>query len=158
MTADDDAVTDDVVFGRVQACLRNLVGGSGHLASYDLVRESFAVTATRDVDDGGIEYAFDVLGARVSEFTAIAGDDDGRTSDDGGGTNEDEGGRTAVDDPDLEALSGAIVLDEAGGLAVDDEGRVRLTPWRTLDPSLWSNPDGDDGLDELLAGLEREDV
>lgn len=124
-----DDLDRDIVFDRVQTCLATLVGGSGHLASYHLRREPFEITGRRELDDGFTAYEFAVDGIRVSEFT---GPDDDST---------------------VERLTGRVVLDADDFLALDDDGRVRIEPWRVLDPTFW--PDrGADGIDELLSEFE----
>lgn len=135
-----DPVDDDRVFERVRACLENLVGGSGHLSSYHLDRESFEVVGRRGLEDRLTEYDFVVDGVRLSEFE---------------GESEDNPPSKADDDPsDVEHLEGAIVLDTDGDLVTDESGRVRVPPWRTLDPEFWSQ--GSDGIDDLLDELNSD--
>ena len=134
-------VDADRVFERVQACLSNLAGGSGHLASYRLDRDSFTVVARRPVEDGLTAYDFAVAGVRISEF-------------DGPATSGDDDVAPGVDVDSPEHLEGTVVLDADGDLVTDESGRVRIHPWRTLDPARWSRRT--DGLDDLLTDLDSD--
>lgn len=112
MTANDEDVTDEVeeaVFERVRDCMNCLVGGSGHLSSYTLDRDTFEITETDDIGDGRIRYAFRVAGSLLSEFAQY---------------------------PE-ETLTGAIVLDEEYELTFDERGRVRLSPYTVVHPRFW---------------------
>lgn len=100
------------VFERVRECMRSLVGGSGHLGSYSLDRETFRITAARALDGGLTEYDFVVRGSLEDEFTVY-----------------DE----ATPPPREEELRGTIVLDASFGLTRDDAGRVRLRPWTVFE-------------------------
>lgn len=129
----------DLVFTRVQRCMENLVGGSGHLASYRLRRDTFELTETSDLGDGLTEYRFTVEGVRVSEFT------DPATSGDDSASHPEGAGK--------DMLRGTIVLDADGELALDEDGRARFGPWRTLDPELWPGDEEWD-VEEFLDGLK----
>jgi hypothetical protein len=131
----------DHVFERVQTCLRNVVGGSGHLASYRLDRESFVLTACRSLDDGHAEYEFAVEGVRSSEFDSVSDEDAPETLPGCGDVTE--------------RLEGSIVLDAEGTVVTDETGRIRLHPWRTLHRD---RPSGaDDGIETLLDELDGRD-
>ena len=89
-----------------------LVGGSGHLASYAPLRDSFRVIRVEELTPGCTRFHFVVAAYRESEFVV--------RSDDA--------------EPEAERLSGSIVLDSAFGLMRDGRGRVMLEPWSCLDP------------------------
>lgn len=141
-----DAVTR-AVWQKVQACMNNLVGGSGHLGSYTLDAASFAVTAAQPAGYGLTAYTFTVRGTADTEFS-------------GGGAAGLPEPRSLAEHLDWltngvpcaalavmhagaapETLAGTIVLDDRGELTRDEQGRIRIAPWRCLDPALWSVTD-----------------
>ncbi|MHC4393692.1 MAG: hypothetical protein ACYS22_20540 [Planctomycetota bacterium] len=101
-------------------CLRNLVGGSGHLASYHVEAGTLAVTGTERLGDGLTRWTFRALGGRQSEF--------------GVATEEAPDELVASS---AEVLTGMLVLDEALRIALDEQGGVRLSPWKCLAPKFW---------------------
>lgn len=120
------------VFLQVAGCMENLVGGSGHLTTYYLDAESFVITGIRELGGGLTEFAFSARATAQTEFMEVAEEP------------------PPDPDPEMEpidmaaagpiAVSSAIVLDEAGNLALDDEGNVRLAGYTCLRPALW-HPD-----------------
>ena len=94
------------VFDRVQSCMVSLTSGSGHLASYSLLPDSFKITKEEQVEQGN-KYHFSAKAFRESEFTVY---DD-----------------TAPQEP--EVISGSIVLDHSFNVVCDDKGRIMLEPW-----------------------------
>ena len=89
----------------------SLVGGSGHLASYQILPGSFNITKTEDIQGNFKKYSFEAKGYRESEFTVY--DDDYP--------------------PEAEHISGSIVLDKDLQLTRDEKGRVLLEPWTYSD-------------------------
>jgi hypothetical protein len=110
--ASADARTKEKVFDQVRRCLMNLVGGSGHLACFHIVSDTFRITKIEEISDDLTEYHFSARTYRESEFTVAA---------------EDE------PEPPPEAIEGSIVLDGEFQLTRDPEGRIRLQPWRALE-------------------------
>ena len=143
---------DDHLFDRVAACLRVVAGGSGHLAGYDLDRSSFAVMSRDPGPDGSTAHTFVVEGARYGEFD---GPETGGAPSVGSDASSPVPAEAAT-----ERLEGTVVLTASGEVAVDDEGRARLEPWR---PVLRGGEGGGDGAveDELdawfAAVLERSE-
>jgi len=130
-------VTRDEVFLQAAGCMENLVGGSGHLTSYHLDAESFVITAARPLGDGLTEFAFSALATAESEFMDAAEEPPvGEPAD----AEMEPAGAVAAVPAGPVRVSAAIVLDEAGNLALDDDGNVRLTGYSCLPPSLW-HPD-----------------
>lgn len=129
-----DEATRNRVFLQAAGCMENLVGGSGHLTSYSLDPESFVITGTRSLGGGLTEFAFSAQATAETEFMEVC---------------EEPPPDEAFDD-DMEpvaafpagpiSVSSAIVLDEAGNLALDNDGNVRLTGYTCLSPALW-HPD-----------------
>jgi hypothetical protein len=115
-----DAETRRKVFAQLRRCMENLVGGSGHLACYYLDEGSFELSPPRELGDGLFEWAFSVRGWLETEFTVHRSVEQGPAPD------------AAMQ------LSGAIVLDSRCQIVLDEEGRARLSPWRTLAPEHWS--------------------
>ena len=100
------------VFEQVRRCLSNLVGGSGHLASFHVTADTFQITEAQKLADGLTEYHFSARAYRESEFTVAT---------------EDE------PEQPPETIRGSIVLDGKFQLTRDEGGRIRLQPWRTLE-------------------------
>ena len=115
------------VFRRVQSCMNALVGGSGHLAAFYLIEESFRITKTKEVGGKGIQYHFTALAYRESEFTEYT--DDYK--------------------PETERLSGSIVLDGDFNYVRNEKGEIMLAPWKCLDPEQVKKS-SDDDMDRLL--------
>lgn len=106
------AQTRQKVFDQVRRCLMNLVGDSGHLASFHVTADTFQITEAQKMADDLTEYHFSAQAYRESEFT-VATDDE--------------------PEPPPETIRGSIVLDGEFQLTRDQEGRIRLQPWRTLE-------------------------
>jgi hypothetical protein len=94
------------IFDQVQRCMVSLTSGSGHLAGYSLLPDSFRITKEEQVEQGN-KYHFSAKAFRESEFTVY---DD-----------------AAPQKP--EVISGSIVLDDSFSLVRDDKGRIMLEPW-----------------------------
>ncbi len=97
------------VFKKVQHCLESLVGGSGHLASYSVIRETFTITKIEDADGEYKRFYFNTRAFYESEFTVYSGENK----------------------PTPHAISGSIVLDGDYELVRNSRGRVMLEPWNT---------------------------
>jgi len=95
------------VLGQVQKCMMSLVGGSGHLASFDILPDTFEITKIEDIQDNLKKYTFKAKGYRESEFTVY---DDSHTQE-------------------IENISGSIVLDKDLQLVRDEKGRIMIEPW-----------------------------
>ena len=95
------------VFSQIQLCMMTLVGGSGHLASYSLVPDTFHITGVEQLERGFMKYYFSAEAYYESEFTVY-----------------DENHQ-----PKSESISGSIVLDKDFRLVRDEKGRVMLEPW-----------------------------
>ena len=89
-----------------------LVGGSGHMAGYALLKDSFQIDQTEEIEKGLTKYSFSANAYYESEFSVYTED------------------QQIVPDP----IQGSIILDEDFNLTRDKEGRVRLEPWKCLDP------------------------
>ena len=76
------------VFEQVRRWPRDLVGGSGHLASYHIREDTFELAAARVLGNGCTQHAYTARAFLETEFTPS----DGR-------------------DPSEEAIEGTIVLD-----------------------------------------------
>ena len=100
------------VFQQIQSCLENVVGGSGHLASFSMLPDTFKVIKTEPHGDKGTKYYFKAKAYRESEFTVY-----------------EEGKR-----PEPEELNGSIVLDKDHALVKDESGQVLLEPWKCMQP------------------------
>jgi len=107
-----DAEIKKKIFDQMQRCLMNLVGGSGHLACFHIVADTFQIARVERLADDLTEYHFTAQAYRESEFTV---------------TIEDE------PEPPPETIRGSIVLDDEFQLTRDEAGRIRLQPWRTLE-------------------------
>ncbi len=118
----DDATRREVL-AKLQACLNNLSGAGGNLASIRLVPESFEIVTERPLEDGARAFETQATGYLVTEHDPAAGpgmddaQDDARTI-----------GTTLILDADLE-------------LTRDEAGRIRLEPYTVLDPRHWSLDD-----------------
>jgi hypothetical protein len=99
------------VLQKVQACMGSLVGGSGHLASYEILPDTFNITRIEELQGGLKKYSFEAKGYRESEFAVY---DD-------------------VHPPEAKHISDSIVLDKNLELARDERGRVMLEPWTYVD-------------------------
>lgn len=99
------------VLQQVQVCMRSLVGGSGHLASYDILPDTFSITKIEELEGATKKYSFEAQGYRESEFTVY---DD-------------------VHLPEAEHIAGSIVLDKDQQVARDERGRVIFAPWTCID-------------------------
>jgi len=105
------------VFDQVQRCMVSLAGGSGHLASYSLLPDSFKVTK-QEKNEQGIKYYFTAKAFRESEFTVY-----------------DE------DTPHVpEVISGSIVLDASFNIVRDQKGRIMLEPWECVKTPMQKQP------------------
>jgi hypothetical protein len=100
------------VYQQVQNCLENVVGGSGHLASFSMIPDTFKIIKTEPVGDQGTRYYFSAKAFRESEFTVY-----------------EEGKK-----PESEAISGSIVLDSDLALVRNENGQVLLEPWKCMQP------------------------
>ena len=136
--------TERRVFKQVRRCMQNLVGGSGHLAAYHISEDSFQITSRTDLGDGLTAYEFQGLAGYESEFTVACEPDL-------------DPAPWAADREQLEEVAGRIVLDESFSLTRDESGRVRLDPWKCLDPDKlggdMAEGAGQDGIDALLREL-----
>lgn len=97
------------VFDQVQRCMGSLASGSGHLANYSLLPDSFKITKNEQVEQGN-KYHFTAKAFRESEFTVY----------------ED----ATPQEP--EVISGSIVLDDSFNLVRDEKGRIMLEPWECV--------------------------
>lgn len=105
------------VFDQVQRCMVSLAGGSGHLASYSLLPDSFKITKKEQVEQGN-KYHFTAKAFCESEFTVY-----------------DE---NSPQEPDI--ISGSIVLDESFNLVRDKQGRIMLEPWDCVQIPMQKQP------------------
>jgi len=105
------------VFDQVQRCMVSLTGGSGHLASYSLLPDSFRITKEEKSDKGN-KYYFTAKAFRESEFTVH----DVSTSQ------------------KPEEISGSIVLDDSFNLVSDENGRIMLEPWTCVQIPMQKQP------------------
>jgi len=99
------------IFQQVRRCLMSLVSGSGHLAGYSMLPDTFEITEVEELNKERKKYYFSANAYRESEFTVY-----------------DEHHQ-----PGAECISGSIVLDKDLKLVRDDKGRVMLEPWICLD-------------------------
>jgi hypothetical protein len=97
------------VLRQVRRCLLDLAGGSGHLASLHILEPSFRISGSEKLPGGLTEYRFTALAHRESEFT-IAYEDQ--------------------PEPPPERIEGSIVLDTEFQLTRDEQGNIRIQPWR----------------------------
>jgi len=145
----DDQVRKKI-FLQAAGCMQNLVGGSGHLACYYLDEATFTITSVRELGGGLTEYGFSAeatLETEFSEYVEAAPPDEPPPAD-------PPAGEPGPDDPLMvepaawemvaadgrEKVSATLVLDADLGLALDDQGRVRLGGYTCLPPSFW-HPD-----------------
>lgn len=101
------------VRAQVTLCLQYLVGGSGHLASYDILPDSFVVERVEEVRSGIQKYFFKAKAYHESEFTEYV-DSQQETS---------------------ELIAGSIVLDEKFNIVRDERGEILLEPWKCILPA-----------------------
>ena len=106
-----DKEIEEKVFQQVQRCMMSLVGGSGHLASYSMLRDTFNITRVEELEEGRKKYCFNAEAYRESEFTVC-----------------DE-----QHQPKAKRISGSIVLDKELELVKDKDGRIMLEPWTCID-------------------------
>ncbi|MBN2619970.1 hypothetical protein JXB22_02680 [candidate division WOR-3 bacterium] len=97
------------IFQQLQNCLENVVGGSGHLACYSMIPDTFKITKVEPSSKNAQEYYFTAQAYLESEH--------------------EEGQK-----PESHEISGSIVLDEQFSLVRDDEGQVMLKPWKCMQP------------------------
>lgn len=95
---------------KIQYCLERLVGGSGHLASYSIIQETFTITKIEDMDGESKRFYFKAEAFYESEFTVYSDENK----------------------PNPKVISGSIVLDKDYGFVRDSKGRVILEPWNTI--------------------------
>jgi hypothetical protein len=100
------------VFRQVYRCMMSLVGGSGHLASYAMLPDTFQISKVEELGRGLRKYNFTASAYYESEFTIY---DQGRQ-------------------PKAERIYGSIVLDKDLRLVKDEKGRVLLEPWSCINP------------------------
>lgn len=98
---------------QVELCLQYLVGGSGHLASYDVVPDSFVIERIEEPRTGIFKYFFKAKAYRVSEFTEY----------------DDSQEETA------EVITGSIILDDKFKIVRDERGEVQMEPWKCILPA-----------------------
>ena len=103
------------VLKKVRLCMGSLVGGSGHMASFGIVPDTFHITAIEQMEGGMRRYRFTAEAYYESEFTEYTEDYT----------------------PETQSLSGSIVLDRAYNLVRDQSGRVMLEPWTCSLPPEW---------------------
>lgn len=99
------------VFRQVRKCMQNLVGGSGHLGGYFISEDDFHITGTEELPGHLTQYHFNVKGELETEFTEYTEDYQ----------------------PILEDLTGSIVLDQDFNLTRDEQGKIRLEPWKVYE-------------------------
>ena len=104
MTMDDARIR--AVFGELARCLESVVAGSGHLSAVSV--SGFTITGERELEAGHVEYEWTGEVTIETEFA-----EEPRP---GGG------------------VTGTIVLGPDGQVALDAEGRPRVTPYRCLAP------------------------
>jgi hypothetical protein len=95
------------VFQQVQRCLMSLVGGSGHLAGYSMLLDTFEITKVEELNKERKKYYFSADAYRESEFTVYY--------------EHHQSG--------AECISGSIVLDKDLKPVRDNNGRIMLQPW-----------------------------
>ncbi len=145
-----DDQTRKKVFLQAAGCMENLVGGSGHLASYHLDEATFTITSVRDLGDGLTEYGFSAEASLETEFSEVAEEappPDPAPTDSPAA--EARPGDPLMVEPEVwdmvaadqrEKVSATLVLDADLRLALDEQGRVRLGGYTCLSPSIW-HPD-----------------
>ena len=106
------------VYDQVQRCMISLVGGSGHLASYSLLPDSFKVTEEEKTEHG-TKYHFTAKAYRESEFTVY-----------------DENNPQKPD-----SISGSIVLDDSFNPVRDKSGKIMLEPWDCVQIPMQKQPE-----------------
>ena len=112
-TRADGEERDDRVFEQVALCLRHIAAGDrDHLGSYSLDRESFEILRETDMGEGLIEYEFKAEGQYVGEFE--------------------------LEDDMVHPLRGTIVLDRDFSITFEEDGRVRISPWKPVRSGLLS--------------------
>ena len=105
------------VFDQVQKSMVSLASGSGHLASYSLLPDSFKITKKEQIEQGN-KYHFTAKAFRETEFTVY----------------ED----ATPQEP--EVISGSIVLDDSFNLVRDEKGRIMLEPWECVKIPMQKQP------------------
>ena len=95
------------ILQQVQKSIRSLVGGSGHLASYEILPDTFEIINAEKVQSDLNKYTFVAEGYRESEFTIY---DD-------------------TNPPKSEHICGNIILDKDFEPIRDKEGKIILYPY-----------------------------
>jgi len=100
------------IFQQIQNCLENVMGGSGHLASFSMIPDTFKILQVEPYGDTAQKYHFSAKAYRESEFTV----------------------HEENEKPVPEEITGSIVLDDQLALIRDDNGEVLLAPWKCVKP------------------------